>query len=76
MNTWFALLAQFGGRSIVPYTEIAIALMGVTHKTARNWRHNGRWPECIPITEAGMVDLRDVATWWDAERARAAKAAA
>ncbi len=74
MNTWFALVTQFGGRAIVPYAEVAVQLMGVMPKTAANWRTNGRWPESIPITEAGMVDLRDVARWWDAERAKAGAA--
>lgn len=74
MNTWFALVAQFRGRAIVHYTEVAVELMGVQKKTAANWRVNGRWPAAIPITEAGLVDLRDVAAWWDAERAKAGAA--
>ena len=72
MNTWFALVAQFDGRAFVPFTEVATQLMNVTPKTASNWRHNGRWPECIPITEHGIVDLRDVAKWWDEQRSKAA----
>lgn len=70
--TWFALAAQFNGRTVVPYAEIAQALMAISPRTAQNWRSNGRWPASIPVTPEGLCDLRDVANWWDQRRREAA----